>query len=88
MSDLSLPRRAQNRETRTDFVEASASGLLRRHVIKLEHIAEQRRLHCRCAEITGTTAHLHSCSYAAVLRTIDTNEQRRKPGAPETPQPT
>lgn len=87
MSDLSLPRRAQNRENLGDFVEARASGLLRRHVLKLAHLAEQSRLHCRCAEITGTTAHLHSCSYGQVLRAIGRN-QLRKPGAPETPPPT
>lgn len=86
MSDVSLPRRAQNRSIRADFVEAKAAGLLRRHVLKPGHIADRSRLHCRCAEITGTTAHLHSCSYSEVLRTLGTN-QRRTSGALEYPPP-
>lgn len=82
MSDLNLPRRAQNRAMRTDFAEARAHSVIRRHVLKLSHLTDKGRLHCRCADVTGTTAHLHSCSYNEVLRVLGTN-QGRAPGALE-----
>ena len=65
MTEQTLPgRRIRNQATHLALAEARERGLARRHLRKPMRLADQHL--CHCGEV-----HRHTCSYADVMRTLD-----------------
>jgi hypothetical protein len=66
-------RRTRNQTSRLALDEARAHGLAQRHLRKLMRLARNRT--CDCPDV-----HRHSCSYADVLRHLESSAAKPDSG--------